>query len=236
MITNLDIKELIILTIAFMAFTVIGTISHEYGHIIVAKYLGYDTQLHYGSMNYSSELEEKLIDIYNKNKDAIKNNTPFDQKKEYDKGVETLRSNALWIRLGGPIQTIGIGIIGLTLLLWRRPLMIRNGLSLIDWLCIFLSLFWLREIFNLLMSVGSEMISPNGSYFGGDEKYISFELGLWEGTVPIIIGTLGLSISLFVIFRCIPNRFRSTFIASGFIGGILGFVLWLKILGPKILP
>ncbi len=44
-------------------FTVVGTLSHEYGHIVVAKYLGYETKLHYGSMNYedtSSEL--KLAD------------------------------------------------------------------------------------------------------------------------------------------------------------------------------
>ena len=36
----------------FIFFTVIGTLSHEYGHIAVAKYFGYETELHYGSMEF----------------------------------------------------------------------------------------------------------------------------------------------------------------------------------------
>jgi hypothetical protein len=50
--TRIDIKSLFILTIVFILFTAIGTVSHEYGHISVAKIYGYETSLHYGSMNY----------------------------------------------------------------------------------------------------------------------------------------------------------------------------------------
>ena len=110
-----------------------------------------------------------------------------------------------------------------------------NGLKIIDWLAVFLSLFWLREFFNLAMSIGHEIISPNGTWFGGDEKNISQGFEIWSGTFPIILGLLGLLISIFVIFKIIPNKIRLTFILSGFIGGIIGFILWMNIIGPELI-
>lgn len=232
----INLKALLILIIAFIIFTAIGTVMHEYGHILVAKYFGYETTLHYGSMNYNSELNEKLFKIYNQNKAAIVNGNYFDQQNEYENGIRTIKSHGLWITLGGPLQTILTGFIGLTILFIRRNRIKTFGLKIIDWLAIFLSLFWLREVFNLVTSIGSEIISPKGSFFGGDEKHISYGLNLWEGTIPIFLGFVGLIIALFVIFKIIPNRLRLTFILSGLIGGVTGFFLWMNILGPTLIP
>lgn len=231
-----NIKSFLILTSVFIFFTAIGTITHEYGHLLVAKYFGYETSLHYGSMNYNSELNDKLIEIYNENKKAIENGQNFERKVEFESGIKKLQLNRLLITIGGPLQTILTGVIGLTILFIRRNNIKTFGLKILDWLAVFLSLFWLREVFNLMTSIGSEIISPNGSYFGGDEKNISYGLNLWEGTIPIILGFTGLLISLFIIFKVIPVRQRLTFIISGPIGGILGFILWMNILGPKLLP
>ena len=202
---SINIKSLLILTFVFILFTTIGTVSHEYGHIIVAKALGYETTLHYGSMNY-------------------------------DSGIEKLKSNGLLVTIGGPFQTILTGTIGLLILLWRRKLIYQNGLKVLDWLAVFLSLFWLREVFNLVMSLSGEVISPNGTWFSGDELYISQGLNLWSGTVSIILGTIGMTVTIYVIFKIIPKKIRPTFIISGLIGGIVGFILWMNIIGPKILP
>lgn len=233
---RIDIKNLIIFSLAFILFTAIGTVSHEYGHITAAKILGYETTLHYGSMNYdSSELNDKLIQIYNKYETEIKNNLNFEKRTEYETGIETLKSNGLLITICGPLQTIFTGIIGLIILIWRRKQIHQNGLKIIDWLAVFLSLFWLREFFNLAMSIGHEIISPNGTWFGGDEKNISQGFEIWSGTFPIILGLLGLLISIFVIFKIIPNKIRLTFILSGFIGGIIGFILWMNIIGPELI-
>ncbi|HET8838592.1 MAG TPA: hypothetical protein VFM82_06300 [Flavobacteriaceae bacterium] len=225
-----------VLTFAFMLFTIIGTLSHEYGHIVVAKQLGYDTTLHYGSMNFNSELNDRLITIYNENETAIENDTYFEQKKDFESGLKTLQSDALWILVGGPSQTILTGLIGLTILFFRRKHIKTFDLKTIDWLAIFLSLFWLREVFNLVMSIVSEIISPNGSYFSGDEKNIAYGLNIWEGSISVTLGIVGLFIALFVIFRIIPKRHRLTFLTSGLTGGIIGFIVWMYILGPKLLP
>ena len=224
------------LTVAFMLFTVIGTLSHEYGHVIVAQKLGYNTTLHYGSMNYNSNLKDKITEIYIENKTEIDNETKFEQKTEFENGTKKLTSDNLLISIGGPLQTILTGIIGLSILFWQKEKRKKYDLKLIDWLAIFLSLFWLREAFNFLMSIGNELVKPNGSYFGGDEKMISELLNLPIGTISILLGTLGIAISTFIIVRIVPTKLRITFILSGLIGGISGYILWMNILGPKILP
>lgn len=80
------------------------------------------------------------------------------------------------------------------------------------------------------------IIKGTDSYFGRDEAKISTILDLPIGTFSIILGVLGLIISLFVIFKIVPYNKRLAFISGGLIGGISGFVLWMNIIGPKILP
>lgn len=234
---SIDIKHLIFISLGFVLFTIIGTVSHEFGHIIVAKSLGYETTLHYGSMNYhNSSFQKNIIEIYNQNKTEIENGTEFKQKTEYENGVKKLTNDILLVRIGGPLQTVITGIIGLIIIFWRRKKINEYRLKLFDWLAVFLSLFWLREVFNLTMSIGSELIKPDGSYFGGDEKKISELLNLWSGTVSCVLGIIGLFISIFIVFRIVPKHLRLTFVAGGFLGGIFGFILWMNILGSKILP
>jgi hypothetical protein len=233
----IDIKNLIFITLGFVMFTAIGTVSHEFGHIIIAKSLGYETTLHYGSMNYkNSNLNEKINEIYTENKIAIENKSHFDKKTEYEQGIEKLQSNSLLITIGGPLQTTLAGTIGLFILFYRRKKISEYKLKLIDWFVVFLSLFWLREVFNVVISIIGEIITSNGSYFGGDEKYISDILNLWDGTISSILGIIGLTISIFIVFKVVPKQLRLTFILGGFLGGIFGFILWMNILGPKILP
>lgn len=233
---QIDIKKFLIFLFAFILFTALGTVSHEYGHIIVAESLGYDTTLHYGSMNYNNSELKELYEIYNNNETEINNGTDFEKRAEYENLIEKFTADGFLITLGGPLQTIITGTIGLLILLWRRKKIQLTGLKPIDWLSIFLSLFWLREVFNLVMSFGGEIISPTGSYFRGDEKNISEFLKLGSVTFSIILGIIGLAVSLIVIFRFVPNRLRLTFILSGLIGGIMGFILWMNVLGPKLIP
>ena len=233
----IDKKSLLIFSLAFILFTAIGTVSHEYGHIIMAKLLGYETELHYASMNYhKADLNDNLVKIYTENETAILEGRDFKQKEEYEKGINKMVFNGLLITIGGPLQTILTGITGLAIIFWRRKKIKENGLRLIDWLAVFLALFWLREVFNVVMSVGSGIISRNESYFGGDENLISEILKLWPGTISVLLGVIGLVVSLFIIFRIVPDSIRLTFILGGLIGGIIGLVLWMDILGPILLP
>lgn len=247
---SIDIKHLIFLSLGFVLFTIIGTVSHEYGHIIVAKSLGYETTLHYGSMSsypkgYSDDKD--VIAFKNLTKDYLDieyDSWPKEVKEKAEEYKNILKkrywneksNNDLFITIGGPLQTVLTGTIGLLILIWRRKSISKNGMNTLDWLVVFLSLFWLREIFNLVTSIGGELISPNGTWFGGDELYISQDLNLWSGTIPLILATIGTVIAIYVVFKIIPKKIRLTFILSGIVGGIMGFILWMNIIGPKILP
>jgi hypothetical protein len=247
---SIDIKHLIFLTLGFVIFTIIGTVSHEYGHIAIAKSLGYETTLHYGSMNsyLKGYLNDKDVIVFkNLTKEYVDVKYEFwpkeikEKAEEYNDILERRywneKSNdGLFITIGGPLQTTLTGTIGLLILIWRRKIIYKNGMRTLDWLVVFLSLFWLREIFNLVTSIGGELISPNGNWFGGDELHISQELNLWSGAIPIILATLGIAVTICVVFKIIPEKIRLTFILSGIIGGITGFILWMNIIGPKILP
>lgn len=233
----IDFKRLLFISLAFALFTAVGTVSHEYGHILMAKSIGYETTLHYASMNSkNSELINKLTEIYKENKVDIKNGSDFDQKAEYQKCLKQLKSDKLLVRIGGPIQTMLTGILGLIILFYRRKIIDPHNFKWMDWLGVFLSLFWLREVFNLAMSVIGEIISPNGSFFGGDERIISELLNLWSGTISITLGLIGLFISVFIVFRVVPRHLRLTFILGGLLGSKLGLILWMDIFGPMLLP
>ena len=72
--------------------------------------------------------------------------------------------------MGGPIQTMATGLLGLLFILFRKKHIKTYGLQIIDWLGVFLTLFWLREIFNPIVYLGKEIIAPDGIYFEGDEE------------------------------------------------------------------
>ncbi len=228
---------LFLFTISFIVFTPIGTVSHEYGHIAVAKYFGHKTTLHYGSMNWErSKFNIELSKFHSEFKFEIENNLPFEKEKEYKSLRKKINYESLWVTIGGPAQTIFVGMLGLFLILYRKKQRQFYGFKLLDWISVFLSLFWLREIFNLLVSIGNGVYSQNGKYFGGDEARISRLLDLPEGFIPVVLGVIGLTISCYIIFKIIPIQKRLTFIVSGLIGGVSGFILWMKIIGPILLP
>lgn len=233
---NTKLSSLLILSITFIVFTVVGTISHEYGHIVVAKYLGYETELHYGSMNFDNNLQNQINEIYFRNETSILNKKPFLEKELYEKLILKSFYNRLAINIGGPVQTIVTGTIGFILLLFRREKILENGMKILDWLYVFLSLFWLREVCNLTMSLASAILIGKKNYFGGDERKIAIMLEIPQGSIAIPLAIIGLCIALFVIFRIIPKEQRLLFISSGFLGGITGFILWLRILGPIVIP
>lgn len=232
-------NNFILFSSIFVLFTVIGTISHEYGHVLMAKYLGYNTTLHYGSMNYEkydTTENEKIIEIFERNKYAIQNKKNFSEKKEFYKLVKKQQSDSFLISIAGPIQTIITGLIGF-LFLYKRNKLSNINFTKIDWLFVFLSLFLLRQIFNPTFSFFKRILRGNGSFFGrGDETYISKFLNFPIWTIDIILGSIALSICLFVIFKLIPLKYRFTFILSGLIGGSLGFYIWMCKIGPILLP
>lgn len=236
-------KWLWMFAIGFIISTIVGTQTHELGHVAVAESLGYETTLSYGSMSHNHEgfSEDEDVKAWRKIFANIDSYDDLNDEKKahantiYKKIQAKFPNNpkhSFYITLGGPAQTILTSFLGLFLLAYRKTKK-DEGFKFIDWLAVFMSLFILREVFNTVMASRSYILYGTNN-FRGDEFGISVYLGLNQWAVPIMTAILGAIIASFVIFMIIPLRYRFTFILAGFLGSISGFILWFEYLGPLL--
>ena len=223
----------------FIVFTIVGTLTHELGHYAAGKFSGLNCTIHFASCRCLAPSEEYRINFA---RDMIsqygsKDSIPPEVWQEYQTIIKSMPYiDRLWTTIGGPLQTVSTGLIGFIALLIRKRKNQFSKFNGYDWLLVYLSLFWIREPFNLFLSIVKKLIIDAESFFGGDELKISRGLNLWDGTIPIIMGLIGLAICLIVIFKLIPKSNRKNFIIGGLLGGTLAYLLWMKLLGPILLP
>jgi hypothetical protein len=230
-------RYFLFIAFSFVFCTIFGTLSHELGHWSAAKLMGFDAEMNYRSSTYDdSQRLDKLYKLYSKKIEAENANEPFLEEEQYQELKEEAEQDDFYITLGGPLQTIIFGTFGFLWLIYRRRKRHKERLNLGDYAAIFLSLFWLREVFNPIVSIGQALYLGGSQYFGGDEYVLAHLLDWPDGSIAIPLGLIGLAISYYVIYKVIPKSKRSTFIDAGLLGGILGYVLWMKVIGSYILP
>ena len=233
---TIQTRAFLAFTALFILFTPIGTISHEYGHMAASELYGLEATLHYQSASHEkSRLEQILNDLYAKNKEAIINDEDYPDKEKFERYYKKYNRQNFWISAGGPIQTCLTGIIGLLMLYYRKA-RYKSELSKLDWLAVFLSLFWLREIFNLCTGFALYLLGMDLYYFGGDEYYMALLAELPPGTFALSLGIIGALVACYVVFVVIPKKYRLSFIVAGFVGSAIGFAGWMYWLGPILLP
>lgn len=232
-----DIKLFALLFLAFVVSTIVGTISHEYGHYAVAKYLGYSSTISYGYTNWNDKATDKFMDsTYLNYSKEIELQLDFPRKKEFDLIEKKQIHDGFWITVGGPLQTMFTGTLGfLFVFFYRKKIGNKNALSISQWIIIFLSLFWLRQIAILVTWVAGYFFTGQFS-LGGDEIGLAINLGLPMVTILSITALIALGLLAFIIFKILPVNVRFTFILAGFFGGIFGYFFWLFWIGPILLP
>jgi hypothetical protein len=234
---NFDFRLFVLLVIGFIAFTIIGTVSHESGHYLVARMFGFKSSIHYNytslDLNQNDKLFYRLTWI--RYRDQIKAGQPFPEKDRFDRIMNGYKRMGIWFTLGGPLQTMLTGTLGLILMIiYRKRYFASKRLSFWLWLIIFTSLFWLRQTANFISEIGSGLIRGYIRSFG-DESYVArhYHLPFWS--VSAITAMIGVIILAIVIFRFIPIKQRLTFITAGLFGGVSGFVFWLVVFGKIIM-
>lgn len=233
----MNIRLFLFLAFTFIAFTIIGTLTHELGHYAASKYIGLQPTLHFQSVDSKlseNEIElDKILALYQKEIDAKKD---FPAKKRYEEIMKIEAKIDFIHSAAGPIQTMLTGTVGFILLLvYRNNFFASEKLNMRQWLLVFLSLFWLREVFNTSMAICLLMVTKEKEFYG-DEFILSKHLALPSFTLPIATALIGIIICYVVVFKFIPSSQRKIFISAGFVGGIIGFVLWMYIVGPILLP
>lgn len=227
-------KKSVLIILSFILFTIIGTLTHEAGHIVPAKILGYQTTLHYGSMEWDGEFLKYSKALYKKYATADK--IPQYESEHLNKLKSNEKNDNFWILIGGPLQTMFTGMLGIFILFRRKHTLNKTPFGMINWLGVFLSLFWSRQIFNFLIGGFTFLSGRKNTPFGGDEAVISEQLYLPSGTVGIITAILAIVICSIIVFRIVPRQDRKVFITSGILGSVLGYAIWFEWIGPWILP
>lgn len=221
-----------------MFFTVAGTLSHEGGHFLVARALGYNASLHYGFTDPGeNETERALQQYYERWGSTGKVDSNTIRQTNFVQLIEKRKQENKLFILGGPVQTMLTGCIGfLLLIIYRKNIIGKQVLNTRQWLLIFLSLFWLRQVANAMMGLFIFLAGRSVENANADEIKLAFYFNV--PSMSIVAGTalIGLIISLIVIFVFVPVRQRITFIAAGLAGGIIGFIGWFGFAGPWVMP
>jgi hypothetical protein len=232
-----DIKRFVFLSLAFILSAVVGTVSHEYGHYAVAKYLGYSSTVSYGYTNWNDKATKQFMDsAYLNYSKEIESQLDFPGKNKFYLIQQKQIKDGFWITLGGPFQTILTGTLGLIFVFFqRKKIRNANALSISQWIIVFLSLFWLRQLANLVTWVAGYFFKGQFS-LSADEIGLAISLGLPTGTISIITALIALGVLVFIIFKILPAKIRLTFILAGIFGGVFGYFFWLLWIGPILLP
>ena len=236
---SIDLRLFVLLAIGFIAFTIIGTVSHESGHYIVARCLGYEARINYKSTYLFSKdtTNEAFIkshwQLYHK---QIKAKQKFPDQGRWDSLMLKRQHDNFWFTLSGAFQTMLTGTIGLILLFFfRRRYFSSDKLSFLLWLLIFITLFWLRQAANFFVGVANLIL--NGSTKShSDEFILARYLNFPKWSISLITASIALIVLGIVIFKFIPLKQRLTFILAGLVGGVSGFLLWLVFFGKFIIP
>lgn len=207
MTSYFDKKLFAYLSLAFILMTIIGTLTHEYGHYITARILGFNSRINYGM--------------------TMPENNPNNPISPQESFI---------ITLGGPLQTMLTGSLGMFLLyFYRKSFQQIESLSLLQWAFIFTSLFWLRQVLNMVTWLLFYFL--NGKFGSrGDEIKIARHLELPKGSILVTTALIGALVLWKVVFKFIPKKVQLTFIVSGLVGGVSGYVLWLKLFGKIVMP
>lgn len=229
-------RLIFLLIITVMLFTVIGTLSHEMGHALVARNYGRDAVIHYGYTSYTATAEDSLFqDIALRNHTEIRAGSDFPERPRFESMKQRIFREQRNITWGGPGQTMFTGTIGLVLLLsqWRN-FKRAERLGSTQWLIVFLTLFWLRQVMNFMIGIGTAALT--GSFpRNGDEAQLALHYGLPFWTINAVTFIPAVAVCI-LAFSALPKSQRGSFLTAMIIGAPAAYFLWFEILGPVLMP
>lgn len=190
-IQPIDKRLLIYLVIGSIIAYLVSTYIHELGHYSVARYLGYGARI------------------------------GFNRTYLVPSDITVPPQENFYIYLGGPVLSVLLGTIGLSLLLTSaKSFRNSNQLNIRQWILIFFSLNWALETATFLASLCGYLLIGHLSE-SGDEIRIAVYLQMPKLIITVTTAIIGVGVLAIVLLKFIPKSIRTTFILSGLIAGII---------------
>jgi len=226
-----------LLYIAIAVSTIGGILLHECGHWVAHRYYGNKSRISYASTKIyePNEILRRLRSIEAEYPRETDNNLDFPLKKEYDTLAKEARREGIVMVAAGPFVTTCLVLIALLVLFGYHKKNDNNSLSLLQWFFVCLSLFCLRNIYDLIKSTISFSISRYKNIHG-DEFELADYLGWNPWSIPIVMTIISMVVICVVIFRIVPRRQQATFFFAGLLAELSVLYFWIILLGPKLMP
>ena len=227
-----------ILTISFIVFSICSILIQLFAFYPAASFFSYESSISYNQTGICKKCEKDTI-VERMNEHTFYENgmsEDFIQKNKLKESVTQHKVEQTLIRSVSPTIFILLGTLGFVYLLKKnKQKFVPIDFSLKKWIAIFLSLFWLRELFLLLIYLFS-LIMKKEDLLIINEINIAETIAVSPLLILLPLGLIAIFISYTVVFIFIPKAQRSVFIFAQLLGCITGVLLWFRIIGPFLLP
>ena len=199
--------------IFFFVAAIAGTLLHECGHALMAMFFGFHPEVHYAYCTSLCDADGEAI----------------------QQGLLIYRQypERMWITLGGPLQTILTGTIGIAGLIALRRKAIVDAYNPKHLLWIILAYFHSRWVMNSAGILYKVYVSGNDSRSDEVRLFKYWNIDVATGTwMLLIVSSLLLGYVTFVLVR----NHRWQLIVYGALGSIAGGWFWLVWAGPVLMP
>lgn len=226
-----EIKKSSLFIISIVCVVIFGTLSHEFGHYIMARLLGYEASFNYAHTIYVDKDNVEFVkNSFNNYNQFIEKELPFPNSEKYYKLKSKYLNDAFLITSSGVLFTVLTGIFGLTLAIFGDKINNSN----ITFTGMLFCLFILRQPVNFLFGLYNFYIlnKPNNS----DEIRLANSLKIHFLTFEILTSIIALILYIKLLNLNLFRHNKTFMTIHILIGGTLGFYLWLYVLGPFLLP
>lgn len=224
--------------LASITLTIIAILIQLFSFYPLAKFFSYEISISYNQTGMCKKSEKDTIVERVNGYTIYKNgmNVDFIQKNKQIESVTQQKVEQVLIWSVAPTIFILLGTLGFVYLLKKnKQKFVPIDLSFKNWVAIFLSLFWLRELFLLLIYL-FVLIMKKEDLLIINEINIADTIEVSPLLILLPLGLIAIFICYTVIFIFIPKAQRSVFIFAQLLGCITGVLLWFKIIGPLLLP
>ena len=146
--------------------------------------------------------------------------------------IGTNKTHSFYITLGGVIIIDVISLIALSMLVIFKTKLHR----VVYWVLVFLAMLIYRHILLTLIGVSISAIQQTNLRYGSDEAEIASFLSVDNSVIGVPFLIIALISCHILFYQVLEPSIRKLFFWAMVVGGVLGYILWLFLLGPILMP
>lgn len=221
---NSSKKMFFFLSLGFILTSILGSVLIEGTRIVTAKSLGYDYRYirSFGTFLFHSD---KIDEEFLKLEIGRTLDENYKESSAYKALIRQNQKNEAIINASGYGVSCLLLLIGFFLLYRRSDR--KQAMKVSNWLGFFLSLVFVRYlVYHSVTIYSHSLFCQETSFF--------HVIGLPTFISIYILYAIGVTMALYIVYL-LPKEHRLKTILSGLVGGLIGLIIWMKLVGPSFI-